>query len=247
LLVKVCAEMPEMINAACFPSLQHLVVECDRVTTSMVQCLAQLTTLTCLQLSSGAIFYRTGFDSSEGWCGLEDLGDSLLLLRRLELVSCFGSKDVTADIHLPLLVMPILSTFTQLKQLQLACTPHPRKILPDQPSPADFLAGLSELTQLEQLEVLGYSSVNPGLLTDLVTCLPGLRALEVGLSRHSSLMQAEGQQAGGTQKPGASSGFYGDGCELLPVHQGFAQASKACEGLRPGLRVQLGYTPKWLP
>jgi hypothetical protein len=237
--VKVNAEVNEMlVSPSCFPSLQHLVVECDRVTPSMVQCLAQLTALTCLQLSSGAEFHRSMWGTSEGWCGLEALGHSLPLLRRLELISCFGSKDdATMDSQKPL-VMPNLYTFSQLKQLQLACALNLSNPLPTQPSsPADFLAGLSVLTQLEQLEVLGYSSVTPGMLTDLVTCLPGLRALEVGLSRHPSLVQAEGT------REGASSGLYGDGRELLPVHQMFAQAPRACEVLRPGVRVHVGYNP----
>jgi hypothetical protein len=114
--------------------------------------------------------------------------------------------------------------------------------IPPQPSPADFLGGLSGLTQLEQVELLGYSSVTPGLMTDLVTRLPGLRALEVGLCRHPKLVQANGQQARGA-RDGAGS-FCGDPGELLPVHQGFAQASRACKRLRPGLKVKVGYTPQ---
>jgi hypothetical protein len=230
-------QLSVLLNPSCFPSLQHLVVECNRVTPSMVECLAQLSALTCLKLSSGEIFFNSEV-SMGGWCGVEALGHSLLQLHRLELVSCFGSTGRMVDQN-PL-VMPNLSTFTQLKQLQLACALNPRKALPAQPSPADFLASLSGLTQLEQLEVLGYSSVTSGLLTDLVTCLPELRALEVGLCRHTSLVHARVARE-------AASGVSGGGVELLPVHQGFAQASRACERLRPGLRVQVGYTPQWLP
>jgi hypothetical protein len=232
-------KLPEILKASCFPSLQHLVVECCLVTPSIVQRLAQLTALTCLQLNTGEVFYRSLKipDQQEGsysWCGLEPLGHSLHLLCRLELVSCYGYQE--RDFKEMPLVMPNLSSFSQLKQLQLACALNPEDIIPDQPSPADFLAGLSELTQLEQLEVLGYSSVTPGLLTDLVSCLPGLRFLEVGLCRHPSLVQA-----------GAASDVNDGDVELLPVHRGFAQASRACERLRPGLRVQVGYTPQWLP
>jgi hypothetical protein len=246
LQLKVNARMPEMINPSCFPSLQHLVVECECVTPSMVQCLAQMTALTCLQLSSGAGFYRSMCGSMGGWCGLEPLGHSLLLLQRLELVSYFGSKDYVSDIGIAAnykeLVVPNLSAFTQLKQLQLACAlvKHPAF----QPNSAAFLARLSQLTQLEQVEVIGYNSITPELLTGLVSCLPRLRALMVGLCRHPDVMGGKGQQAGGL---GEGAGGLNGEDELLPVHQGFAQASKACEGLRPGLRVQVGYNLQWRP
>jgi hypothetical protein len=92
------------------------------------------------------------------------------------------------------------------------------------------------LTQLEQVEVLGYSSVTPGLLMDLVSCLPKLRALEVGLCRHPDLVQV------GVAREGVADGLYGGGIELLQVHQGFAQALRACEGSTSGLRVVVGYT-----
>jgi hypothetical protein len=257
--------LPDGVDPSCFPSLQHLVVQCEVVKTSMVQRLAQLTTLTCLQLNTGSRgFYKKTTRSREGgWCGLEALSHSLHLLRRLELVNCFGFEQRGADSQgrdtfwFPLSI-PNLSTFTQLKQLQLACSlvpedPYstffrlfqPKQLdpRPPRPSPAEFIAGLSKLTQLEQLEVLGYSSVTPGLLTDLVSCLPGLRALEVGLCRHPSLIHVEEQQAVGTMEGATGSGIYGD-CESTPVDQGFAQASRACEGLRPGLRVQVGYAPQ---
>jgi hypothetical protein len=243
LQLEVWDTLPEMINTSCCPSLQHLVVQCSEEycpTTSLVQRLAQLTALTCLQLNSGGPYYDAYYRQTS-WCGLEPLGRSLLMLRRLELVSCYGDKQ--RDWLAPL-VMPNLSTFTQLKQLQLACGLNPKWRIPPQPSPADFLGGLSGLTQLEQVELLGYSSVTPGLMTDLVTRLPGLRALEVGLCRHPKLVQAKGQQAR-RARDGAGS-FCGDPGELLPVHQGFAQASRACERLRPGLKVKVGYTPQWI-
>jgi hypothetical protein len=249
-------DFPRIVNPSCFPSLQRLVVVSRDVGPGMVRCLAQLTKLTFLQLNMRAIFGVCFLSESENdgvssrregsWCRLVDpLGHSLHLLRRLELVSCFGAEERWNAFQDVPLVMYHMSAFTQLKQLQLACALNPRESLPAQPSPADCLAGLSVLTQLEQLEVLGYSSVTPGLLTDLVTCLPELRVLEVGLCRHPSLVQAEGQD-GRVTGEGATSGLY-CGIELLPVHQGFAQASQACEGLRSGLRVQVGYAAQWLP
>jgi hypothetical protein len=252
LQLKVYFEMPEMINPSCCPSLHHLVVECPCVDSDMVRCLAQLTTLTCLQLNTGSDQYKGDCSMQEGWCGLEALGRSLLLLQRLELIGCFGQNESRPNEYFPLL-MPNLSAFTQLKQLQLACALNPHKPLPTQPSPAEFLAGLSVLTQLEQLEVLGYSSVTPELMTDLVTCLPGLRVLEVGLCRHPSLVKKQQARGAGELVEGEEDweawvGFSGlsyDG-ELLPVHQGFDQASEKCQGLKPGLRVQVGYTPQWL-
>jgi hypothetical protein len=85
-------DLPEMLNTSCCPSLQHLVVQYGvdhSPTSSIVQRLAQLTALTCLQLNSGQGQYYEYCDQAS-WCGLEPLGHSLLMLRRLELVSCFG-------------------------------------------------------------------------------------------------------------------------------------------------------------
>jgi hypothetical protein len=87
--------LPEMVNPSCCPSLQHLVVQCSVgfcPSTSLVQRLAQLTALTCLQLNSGGVYYGNYFERTS-WCGLEPLGRSLLMLRRLELISCYGVKQ----------------------------------------------------------------------------------------------------------------------------------------------------------
>jgi hypothetical protein len=64
--------------------------------------------------------------------------------------------------------MPLLYGFTQLKQLRLACTVPTTRPLPEQLTAADLLRGLSGLTQLERLELIGYVAVTPAVVSAVI-------------------------------------------------------------------------------
>ena len=129
--------------------------------------------------------------------------------------------------------MPDLSAFTQLKQLQLVCLMHPNDSdVPKQPSSSDFLQGLSKLTQLEQLQLEGYSTVTPGMVCFLVERLPQLQLLEVGLCKHPELEQE------------VMTGRSVISWEEL--HPGFKDVQQLCKLVKPKLQVKVGYARQWL-
>ena len=86
--------------------------------------------------------------------------------------------------------MPGLSAFTQLKQLQLACAVHHDHPLPEQLTAADLLQGSSGLTQLEQLELIGYVAVTPAVVCALIERLLKLLVLEVRRCDHPEVQVA---------------------------------------------------------
>ena len=175
--------------------LQHLSLETLKVDDSRLQQLQRLTQLTSLRLSTGfsLVFslMETGAAIS-AWASLEPVGRALVKLHRLELVNC--CKPLEEQGGAALIVPEGLSSFSQVKELQLICAVPPTKPLPQQPSQQQLLQGISALTQLQQLEVSGYSTVTPMLVMGLPGCLPHLRGLKVGLCNHSEVVQARQQQ-----------------------------------------------------
>jgi hypothetical protein len=161
------------------PQLRHLTLDCQEVTTQAIATLAQLTGLTFLRIDTGPC-YVIG-NPGRGWCKLDALGKGLTGLQRLEIGNHHG-KVGGGDMErsLPaLLTLPNLSAFTQIKQLRLMCVVNPRMPMPQHPSTGDLLSCLSSLTQLEQLQVSGYSAVDLGLIGALVKDLPMLLDVDV--------------------------------------------------------------------
>ena len=205
------------------PSLLNLSLEAGGyVSNEVLQQLAQLTGLTCLQLNT-AFVYEEGLEGDdEGWGQLDVLAAGLCNLQRLDLVNHFA-EPATPQRKLPPLSMPSLSAFTQLKQLRLACALNPDQPLPEQLTAEDLLLGLSRLTQLEQLELIGYVAVDPSVVCALIGQLPKLLVLEVRRCEHPEVQVAPA----------------GDGA------QGFSQGLstfKKVQGLYRQLRPKLRFT-----
>ena len=210
-------------NWASMSYLRHLSLEMGRVDNSTLQELGRLTQVTSLRLSTGFVLvyklaHAVGTVSVPSWASLEPLGRALVKLDRLELVNC--CRPLESQGGAAFIVPDGLSSFTQVKELQLICAVPPTKPLPQQPSQQQLLQGLSVLTQLQQLELSGYNTVTPMLVMGLPGCLPQLRQLKVGLCNHPRVVQARQQQqqvagGGGGMQPGLGHSSWGEMRELL--------------------------------
>jgi hypothetical protein len=217
--------MPSWLTPSGCPQLQRLVVEAADIWEDMVQQLASLVQLTCLRLDVG-----DEETPESGWASLDLLGRSLPNLVRLELVSWGGSAEDEGAV----LVVPDVSSFTQIKQLQLMCVMDPGKPLPSQPSSTQLLQGLSRLTGLEELQLEGYSTVTPGLVGCLIGALPQLQLLEVGLCKHADLLEE----------------FLSNGWTMRAIswkvsHQGFADMQALYGCCKPRLKLDIRYAQQW--
>jgi hypothetical protein len=63
--------------------------------------------------------------------------------------------------------------------------------LPAEPSSLELLQGLSKLTQLEKLQLEGYSTLSPSLALGLVAALPALSCFQIGLCKHPQVLSEE--------------------------------------------------------
>ena len=217
--------MPSWLTPVGCPQLQRLVVEAADIREDMVQQLASLTQLTCLRLDVG------DEETAESeWASLDLLGRSLPNLVRLELVSWGGESEDEGAV----LVVPDVSSFTQIKQLQLMCVMDPDRPQPGQPSSTELLQGLSKLTQLEQLQLEGYSTVTPGLVGCLIGALPQLQLLEVGLCKHPELLEEL-----------LSNGWTVRAVPWSEVHPGFADLVQLYMFCKPGLKLNVGFAQQW--
>ena len=217
------------MTAASCPQLKRLRLDANGFLDGTIQFVAKLTQLTWLQLSAAL---PQMYGDGDTWDDLGVLGKSLPHLHRLELIN--PTSESLLDRAPVGLAVPELSAFTQIKQLQLVCLVDPSEQLPEQPSSNDFLQGLSKLTQLEQLQLEGYSTVTPVMVSFLVAqSLPQLQLLEVGLCKHPELLTAAG--VGNRAEVG---------WEML--HPGFVEVQWLCSSLRPKLQVKVGYAHQWL-
>ena len=176
---------------------------------------------------------NTAYDYVEGWEETDDLcwnqlgllAAGLLNLQRLELVNHFAEQP-THQRRFPPLTMPQLSAFTQLQQLRLACAVNHEDPLPEQLTAADLLQGLSGLTQLEQLELIGYVAVTPAVVCALIERLPKLLVLEVRRCDHPEVQVAPA----------------GDGAQGLVAAGllcGYKEVQELYSQLRPKLRLEV--------
>ena len=221
--------VPPWLDHIKCPSLVNLTFEGGRVTYESWQQLARLSCLTCLQLIPcyGEIPVE---QNNEGWGQLDVLAAGLCNLQRLELVNHFA-EPATPQCRFPRLSMPRLSGFTQLKQLRLACAVKPDHPLPEQLTAADLFRGLSRLTQLEQLELIGYVAVNPAVVSALIGQLPKLLVLMVRRCEHPELLAA------GMVQKGLRTSFRKSG--LLQGFGGYEEVQELYSQLRPNLRVEV--------
>ena len=205
--------------------LQHLSLELLVLDRSGVQQLQGLTQLTCLKLSSGLPVVQQMLQNETlprpipEWDSLEPVGRALVKLHRLELVNCCKGQE---GHEYPTLIVPEgLSSFTQVKELQLICAVPPTKPLPQQPSQQQLLQGISALTQLQQLELSGYSTVTPMLVVSLAGCITQLQGIKVGLCNHPDVEEArqqhqqQGAGGGAGVQPGLGHSSWGEMKELL--------------------------------
>ena len=218
------------LTASMCPQLQTIMVESGEFSETLQQ-LAAFTQLTALRLDGGVADAISGV---EGWGNMRVLGHSLHRLRRLELVNYMAGFPAEAedDEQLGELAVPDLSAFTQIKQLQLVCLMDPRKDIPKQPSSSDFLQGLSKLTQLEQLQLEGYSTITPAMVPCLAQSLPQLQLLEVGLCKHLELEKEviRGENVISWEE----------------LHPGFKDVQQLCKLVKAKLQVKVGYARQWL-
>ena len=172
------------------PSLVNLIIEVHSyVRDELLEQLVQLTGLTCMQLNAAYAYVEKMILPEAGWAQLDRLAAGLCSLQRLELLNHFA-EPATPQHRFPPLTMPRLSAFTQLQQLRLACAVNHRHPLPKQLTAADLLQGLSGLTQLEQLELIGYVAVTPAVVCALIERLPQLLVLEVRRCDHPEVQVA---------------------------------------------------------
>ena len=218
--------LPSWLTTSMCPQLQRIVVEPSMVFPGVLQRLTGLTQLTALRLDQRMGHARCGI---EVWGDMRVLAHSLHRLQRLELVNF---ATLGGDGQRPKLAVPDLSQFTQIKQLQLFCLMAPHKDIPEQPSSSDFLQGLSKLTQLEQLQLEGYSTVTPGMVSILAQSLPQLQLLEVGLCKHPEL---EKELVTGK-----------DVVSWEELHPGFKDVQQLCKLVKAKLQVKVGYACQWL-
>jgi hypothetical protein len=185
-------ELPSWLVEGGCPQLQHLQLSAACITQSILQGAAELNQLTCLRLDTGWSS-AVGNGSSQGWCELSCLGAALPKLQRLELVNCYSYADGKGAV----LVVPGLSCLRQVRELQLVCAMDPSRPPLQQPSGEELLHRLSELTQLTQLELLGFSAVTSGVVRLLVEGLPRVGEVRVGGCRHA--WEKEAGSTGGEQ------------------------------------------------
>ena len=228
---------PAWLTPRAVPQLQQLTVDCCKVTTGAATVLAQLTSLTSLRIDTGSMYVA---DMGGGLCGIEALGRALTGLQRLELGNHHGqSREDDEGLPAPL-TLPDLSAFTQIKQMRLTCAVNLTRPMPQHPSAMEFLSCLQPLTQLEQLQVSGYTAVAAGLLGVLLGCLP--RVTEVELA--SPLPRAVGAfcvwaaagraSAGGTAAGAAAAraaAVLGEGVDWPPS----VEVLRLLKELRPGI------------
>ena len=233
--------IPAWVCPAICPQLQHLVVEMSEGRWPYREELSALTSLTCLSLDAGRNPQQPATDSG---LGLVELGRSLTQLQRLELVNYTAPLDlVSADLGNDSgvkykrcladmkLAVPDLSSFSQLKQLQLKCVMHRaygsrEGEIPyaEQPRQQEFYERLLPLTGLEELELIGYSTVSavsPGLVGGLIDQLQQLQVVEVGMCKHPSLSVEQ----------------------LAADEEGFR---KVQETVRSGVSLRVGVARQWL-
>ena len=218
---------PPWVDHIRCPALLNLTIDptCGRVSEELLQQLAQLTSLTSLQLNTAFAYVEmnSAHSPDAGWAPLGDLAAGLCNLKRLELVNHF-EEPPTPQQTFPPLTMPRLPAFTQLKQLQLACAVNHDHPLPEQLTAADLLRGLTGLTQLEQLELIGYVAVTPAVVCALIERLPKLLVLEVRRCEHPEVQVAP---ADGAQGLGAAGLAY------------YKNVQELYSQLRPKLRFEL--------
>ena len=226
-----CSEaLPAWLTASMCPQLQTLLVE-NGAFSGNLQRLAGLSQLTALRLDRG-VAHALGL--IQGWPDMRVLGHGLQQLRRLELVNyvAYPPAEAEVDEEAPELAVPDLSAFCQIKQLRLVCLMEPHTAIPEQPSSSDFLQGLSKLTQLEQLQLEGYSTFTPGMVCCLAQSLPQLQLLEVGLCKHPEL---EKDVITGR-----------DVISWEELHPGFKDVQQLCKLVKAKLQVKVGYARHWL-
>jgi hypothetical protein len=146
-------------DVAC-PQLMNLSLHLNWVDEQAVQQMARLTQLTCLRLNVGV---AEAPHEQQFWVGLEPLSLGLSKLARLELVMWGVQQRDPAVV----LGVPDISSFKQIKQLQLLRVMDPERCIPQQPSSAELLRHLSKVTQLEELQLEGYSTISPALVLGL--------------------------------------------------------------------------------
>ena len=221
---------PGWLTASMCPQLKTIMVE-GHDFSGVLQGLATFTQLTALRLDGGVAYARSQLD---GWGDMRVLGRGLHQLRRLEVVNYVAAEpqdDEDAE-QLPWLAVPDLSAFTEIKQLQLVCLMDPDNNVPEQPSSSDFLQGLSKLTQLEQLQLEGYSTFTPGMVCCLAQSLPQLQLLEVGLCKHPDMGKEVIRDK--------------DVISWEELHPGFEDVQQLCKLVKPKLLVKVGYARQWL-
>ena len=230
-------DVPGWLVGATCPELKHLVLEMSYVSQQDVQQISTLRQLTHLRLDVGEVGVDFG-EQQQFWATLDLLAHSLSSLVRLEIVT-WGleeSRWVT-------LGLPGLGAFTQIKQLQVVRVMDDDHNVgpPSEPSSAELLQGLSQLTQLEVLELEGYSTITPGLVLGLAAALLKVRRLQIGLCKHPRLWW-EKYRVSDLEDPQLG---VGDG-EWDVVHPGFSDVGALCSQLRTELQVEIGFARQWL-
>ena len=189
------APLPSWLVPCNLPVLKHLVVESDVIGELKLSQLAKLTSLTCLQLNTGQALAN---GHGCGWEDLSVLGHSLPGLQRLEVV-CHHLEPLDPEHGRWRLSVPDLSAFSQLRQLQLTSLPGevlghgvamslPGEVMGpglvyQQLTAAELVRMLSHLTQIQQLELIGYVVVTPAVVSILLERMPALRVLKVGIPK----------------------------------------------------------------
>ena len=233
-------EPPAWFTPRAVPQLQQLTVDRRKVTTASVAMLAQLTSLTSLRIDTGWMYVA---DRGGGWCALGGLGRALTRLQRLELGNHHGQSTSEDEGLPPRLTLPDMSAFTQIKQLRLTCALNLTRPMPRHPSAEDFLSCLLPLTQMEQLQVSGYSAVDSGMLGGLLGALPRLTEVEVVrpfpravgafcVSAAAGAAAAGAAAAGGVA--GATAAVWAGAAWPPP-----AEVVQEFEELRPGIKLTL--------
>ena len=220
-------ELSAWLTASICPQMKRIMVE-GWAFSGVLQGLAAFTQLTTLRLDGGVAY---AMSQLEGWGDMRVLGHGVQQLRRLELVN-YVAAEPEDDEQLPGLAVPDLSAFIQIKQLQLVCLMDPENPVPDEPSSSDFLQSLSKLTQLEQLQLEGYSTFTPAMVCCLAQSLPQLQLLEVGLCKHPEL---EKELIAGK-----------NAISWEELHPGFKEVQQLCKLVKAKLQVKVGCALQWL-
>jgi hypothetical protein len=223
-------DLPAWLTAVNCPDLRHLVLEMAYASAEDVQQIATLTQLTHLRLDVGEL--SASPDVEQYWASLDPLARSLSKLVRLEIVTWGLETSLQVTLGLP-----DLAAFSRIRELQVIRVMDPSSgPLPAQPSSSELLQGLSKLTQLEQLQLEGYSTLSPGLVLGLVAALPALSCFQIGLCKHPQLLAKEYNEREGDQQEDDRWG---------EVHPGFSDVAVLCRQLRPKLQVEVGFARQW--